>query len=411
MDINQYISEHIKTLTIQRFLDGFEKGEFYSEDIDPYTFMKQIIDTIMNNTYKPLNKKQSYCAEFNTMIRNLIGVIGMELAQYIFIWNDLGKILVQLVEMIKNTTSIEDLKNIIGVMENIILSKCEGVERVSLNPDTVMSGLKTMMGTRYNSKQRNEEISFNDTIINDLKGELFNSVYKYIQAKSPNLTKMKSTLFSMWTKIINTMSLNRVEMKSINQLCINTSLLNTPYKGSFIKIFEITYRECFTDIPLREDAQYSPDKFDELNYVIPNPTVDFLHSIDISEKKFLKSVRGYFHSVYNKCCKIIDNNQDQSQVFATPSNLLLESLSQIILMICTCIAKQIANQQISYYLFNKVTRIQSFQIMSAIMNAIPRMIDLTPSQKEVLHYILLTSKNLQTMFEKYNETTLSPNTT
>jgi hypothetical protein len=391
MNIDKYISESIKTRTIQNFIAGFEKSEFVSDDIDPYTFMKNVIDAIMNNSYKSVNKKQSYCAEFNHMMTNVIGLIGMEFVMYLMIWNDLKKILEQLVGNIKRVTSAPELKEIVQIIENIIVSKCDNIDRVNIDNTVIVSALKTL-GFGSVASHKSDGISFS-SIISDNRTELFECINKYITVKSQNIPKTRDVISNVLTKIINSMTFNNIEIKTINQLCVNTSILNTPYKGSFIKLFEIMHQETFIDIPKLEEQND-----EQQGYAIPNPTIMYLKSLDVSEKKFLKSVKTYFRLIITKFQKIF------TTMIVSPSAELMELMSQIVLTLCTAISKQIANQQISYYTFGKITRIQGFQVMTAITNVIPKVVDLTQSQKEVLHYALLTSKNLSLAYEKHIET-------
>ena len=172
-------------------------------------------------------------------------------------------------------------------------------------------------------------------------------------------------------------------IEDVNDVCLCLGMFDIAYEGSFIKLFEIFYRETFVDIP---QELWSRNR----------PHIDYLKrklKLDIKCDKYTTLFTKYFRKIYDEVSKNVSQlGFEILQVKVTDQ--FFHTMSDIAFGLYIGIGKEIASCQENSACFGKSTRIQFFQIYGALTTCVPRLHSFTKSQKAVLHYILLSKKTI-----------------
>ena len=220
------------------------------------------------------------------------------------------------------------------------------------------------------------------------KNDFFEQIILEIKQliKSENVLSFeddRNEWYNMFTEMLSHLIFNTYYINSIDDLCLNLTGVNVCYDKSFIKMFEILYKESFADIPHELWSKYKP----HISYI------DKELKLDIKCNKYINSFNKYFHKIYDETYKHTAEKLYQNEILKVHvSDEVYELLSDIVFNLYVNIAKKIACNQLTYAYFGKSTRIQFIQMFQALMDCSPRLYVFTKSQRMVLHYILLSKK-------------------
>ena len=171
-------------------------------------------------------------------------------------------------------------------------------------------------------------------------------------------------------------------------------IINVCYDKSFIKMFEILYKESFADIPHELWSAYKP----HIKYV------ENELKLDIKCSKFLTNFNKYYHKVYDETLKSVMEVIPPDDVLKIDiTDKMYELMSDITFNLYVNISKKIACNQLTYAYFGKSTRIQFIQMFQALMDCSPRLYTFSKSQRMTLHYILLSKKVINDSISIANE--------
>ena len=415
MDLKQFITIHKSNNTLDSILDGFEKSSFVEPNSDISSLVKSILNSLITDeesdkqriytqlqsgglagpksksSKKETSKKQSYCTEFNQMISNILGLLGSEFAKYLFIYMGIKHLILKEIELISNAQDYETiLKRVIYIKNFMNLGDYEDYSNrdspIEINASFYdrydMSAFKDSLYERQNYLEM--EVKLNQ------KNLFFSQLIKNIRLliKSENVLSFENDR-AEWTAMLNNMVENLIlrtyEINNVDDLCMNLSDKNLGYDKSFIKMFEILYKESFADIPFELWESYKPH-------------IMFIENelkLDIKSAKYLTAFNSYFHKIYEETLKSVSevfDRKDILQVKITDATYAL--LSDITFNLFVNISKKIANNQITQAYFGKSTRIQFIQMFQAVSECCPRLSSFSKSQRMMLHYVLLSHKVL-----------------
>lgn len=409
MDLKQFILIHEKNGTLDYVSGGFQKSQYVENSNDTANLIKLILNKLISDNDKQkiynqlqsgglanhitqnkneVSKKQSFCTEFNLMVSNIIGLLGFEFSKYLFVLFGAKHFIRKLVEDLKYANSYDDIDMIVRYIKNLInlgSEKANGSLPIKIDDEFSLDDYINTPGYQEetidyfsaSNQLTTEEILF-EWMLKDIK----------MHIKSENIVTFgedKARWYDILSDMIDHLKLGTYVINDVNDLIINLGKFNTCYDKSFIKMFEILYTESFADIPYEFWSSYKP-------HVI---YIEKELKLDVKCGKYISNFSKYFHKIYDDTLKSsIDalGNDDVLKINVTDS--MYELLSDITLNLFLNISRKISNNQLIYAYFGKSTRIQFIQVFQALMDCAPRMHIFSPSQRAMMHYILLGNKVL-----------------
>lgn len=405
MDLKLFVLTHIRNKKVGNIRDGFEKSSFVDNVTDAAKLLKEVLAALLNEenskqkvynqlqsgglaTTKPSkndNKKQSFCTEFNQMINNIFGLLGFEFSKYLFVLFGAHTIIKQHIEDISVSNTYEDILHHVNYIYNFLLlgttnSNTPPPIEVSADFLSKIGPSKEPIDQNYTSitLQTNSIHTFFSSIIDEIKELIVsNNVIMF----DDNKLRWYESLSDMFDAI----TLNTYEINDIDELCMNLGTRNVCYDRSFLKMFDILYKESFADIPHELWRDYKP----HLRFV------ENELKLDIKCSKYLSSFVGYFKHIHDETLKSVQEKIPQKHILnleVTPKCYTL--LADVSFNLLIHMAKKIACNQISYMYFGKSARVQFIQVFQGVLDCAPRLYSFTKAQRETLHYILLPRKIL-----------------
>ena len=424
MDLRRFIQIHKDNHTLDSIVDGFEKSSFVEPNSDTSILIKSILNVLISDDegdkqkiYSQLqsgglastksgkveiSKKQSFCTEFNQMIINILGLLGSEFSKYLFVligakhmisqeineiseaqnYNDILKHVIN----IKNFMNLGDIEDYADVEE--LSSRCESMSKLEAPIDIDDDFYEEFCTDQSQNPERLTQNYLEIEVKSNKKNTFFTQIINDIKQliRSENVLSFeddKSEWCQMFEEMLSHIILRTYYIRNVDDLCLNMSGLNVCYDKSFIKMFEILYKESFADIPHELWSSYKP----HLNYVEKEL------KLDLKCGKYLTNFNKYYHKVYDETLKSAAeklSTDDMLKIHITDE--MYELLSDITFNLYVNISKKIACNQLTYAYFGKSTRIQFIQMFQAIMDCSPRMYVFTKSQRMTIHYILLSKK-------------------
>lgn len=427
MDLKHFITVHKTNDTLDSIVDGFEKSSFVEPNSDISSLVKSILNNLITSeesdkqriytqlqsgglagpksktTKKETSKKQSYCTEFNQMISNILGLLGSEFSKYLFIYMGIKHLIAKEIELISNAQDYDTiLRHVIYIKNFMNLGDYEDYTNLDSNNESPIDidasfydrcNVRMVRDSLYERQNYLEmEVKLNQ------KNLFFNQLIKNIRLliKSENVLSFESDR-AEWTAMLHDMlkntTLRTYVINNIDDLCMNLSNKNLGYDKSFIKMFEILYKESFADIPFELWDSYKP-------HII---FIENELKLDIKSSKYLASFNSYFHKIYEETLKSVSEVFDRKDILQVKiTNAMYELLSDITFNLFVNISKKIANNQITQAYFGKSTRIQFIQMFQAVNECCPRLSSFSRSQRMMLHYILLSHKVLVESVQNLN---------
>lgn len=407
MDLKEFIKIHIKKNTIGNIVEGVGQSSFADSDVDVYELVKNMLNKMLaeNKPYyhlqsgglistalkkSELEKKQSYCTDFNLLINNILVLLGYEFTKYLMFLSTLKHHIRKILLLLGQSMDYEDIAKHIKCIENLYKLK---------NVLTVEKEFNYKKYLTINSTTRNPlDFNINDDIDKDIVGEIFDNLNHHLDVVIKNnslvtFDKDKRNWIQMFSEMLLFTKYTNYKVNTIDEFCLNLGIYDIGYEGSFLKLFDILYRENYADIP-REYVE--PIIFTK---VLPH--MDYLKSLEIGScDNFPTDIRKYFEKMYINTYRTLNYVPEDVEVSPVEiSNHFYDYLSHVSLNLFVQLTKNIAQNQQIQTCFGKSTRIQFVQILTALHGCLPKFCSFTNSQNDTLHYFLLGKKTLQ---ESYN---------
>jgi hypothetical protein len=444
MDLREFLNVHISNNTIGNIIEGVGQSTFADTNINIYELVKNILSKLLMSNEKQriynqlqsggivvpavkkneTDKKQSYCTDFNLILNNLLALLGYEFSKYLMYLSTLKHHIKKITLMLKNSSSYEEILYLITCMENIyklgessltgeslMIGKEFDYKKYILTSDKYttsdfifqtespmkrpsFSGIELVSPSNEIAYQQNVSSQNGKNIFSQLKTKL-DIVIK--SGSIINFEKDKELWLNMFDEMISCTSFQGYIINTIDELCINLGNFDVGYDGSFLKLFDMLYRENYTDIP----RDYVEPKI----YLKVLPHITYLKELEIGSCDiYLNALNKYFRKIYNETYKSLSSVSSTIEVFKIDvTDNMYEYLSHISLNLFVQITRNIANNQVIQTCFGKSTRIQFIQILTAVHGCLPKLQSFTESQKNTLHYFLLSKKTLQESFNIMNK--------
>lgn len=403
MDLFNYITRLEKQGNIHQFAIGFSKSEFNPITDNVSGLVRAVFESNIKlkcpnqRSSKPTQliyqqlqsgaiaagangvvseKSPSFCSEFDQMITNISGLISYEFGYFIMLIMGTKTYLRNLARKIEFVTSWDELYNIVRSISNGFA--------IGDDYGTFSIPVKFQIDRSF--------ISFNEDTTQCERKPKFDSILADIQRgiTAQNIMALEGKKMEIMKTVLNVIDeiqVGKYLVNSVDQLVIND--INPPnYIGSFIKMWEILYKESFADYP-PEYIRTSRIK----------PYMKYSEKISVAQKISLcgADLNGHFRTIFSK---IVDEMRSESiysdelvDVFV--SDDAYQQLTDIALNLFVTLGVSMVEYQTLYTRFGKSTRTQFMQIILSIgLGCIPRYYDMTHKQLNMLHYVLLEQKSI-----------------
>ena len=132
-NVNEYLATcHEISLTTE---NAFERSAFIPVNDEIGSFAKEILKNLMANSSamqfkltlsgsiaegKKSEKKQSFCSEFNQMMKNIVGLLGFEFSKFLEIHIGTFAFIRKIIEDMKEALTYEDLLNYTSIIYQVM---------------------------------------------------------------------------------------------------------------------------------------------------------------------------------------------------------------------------------------------------------------------------------------------------
>jgi hypothetical protein len=395
MNLHKFFEFHQKSGYLTELLEGVEFSTFAEKNTNISDFVRKIMSAlggtnvgVMNQTQsggltirpsKESDKKQSFSTEFNQLINNVLSLIGYELSKYLFHLFGMKMIMKRTFQELKSAETQEKFVDIVKQLKNMAMLSSSlssltndfmTAKQIQLPPFVKQDAF--LADKFEETPGANYKYKYSSSLYNSSKEDYFDSIIA--NPRTAQLPELES--------FINELEIGEYTINSVDELCINLGEYGIGYDRSFIKQFEILYKESFADVPFDLWNSYKP----YYRYITEELKLE-------SCNNFVTNLIKYFQRIYKETLESLAEFEDLLKVNVT--NFMYEYLADITLNLFAILGKNISLNQSSAFCFGKSTRIQFIQVYVAMLYCAPRFMDFTPRQNVVLHYFLLTKKTLQ----------------
>ena len=308
------------------------------------------------------NRKISYCTNFDIMINNFTTLFVYETVKYLLIRCNMKDFLHNGVEKI---STINDFSIFKGFVDDWI--KLFSCGSLSVDNQKLIEQLKT---TKFYNKYKCRNINeVKSCILTDLRStEVLH--YALIMKEITNILKI----------VLESSNQNNVIINSINDLLIPETRFDILYTGSFLRMLTKMYDKC------------DEKKFNEMliEYEIKK-TID---------TNFKETIPSWITFNLNKVNSIVTkhNESTDSKVTINVNSQFVNYLSEAIIYYYCVWAINLAHSYDIILGFDKTSRVLFKIIYGTIISTTPTFFEYTPSQKTLIHYVLLTDVQLGKSF-------------
>lgn len=449
MDLRKFIKANEEAGTLDMITKGYSHSQFNENMNEIASLVKEIVQKQSTEDDKQLildqlqsggisskavgekflqPRKLSFCTEFNNIIANLQSILGFEFAKYLYVLFGISHYVDAISNNIINSECYEDILTSIVKIRNLLSlglfrpttsdsqskSKLKTKKQttakksvtIQSRPDCSLSSIAetfTLLDT-FKPLPPNAKVSvyFQDiyslksnselTPIVQILENIVNAINDCIKSENVIMFEQDKKFCHETVKnMCDNISYNTYSIVDVNDLLLNLGEYSIGYEGSFIKMFEILYKESFADIP------------DDIPRNVFRPVQYFLEQelkIENKYDKYIDTLTSYFRSVYQQVFKS-SSEVVQKMLAVDVSDEVYDMLANICVNLYVNMAKKLSNSQLLFAAFGKSTRIQFMQILQAVMDCTPRLYKFNESQLAVLHFILMNDKTFQSSVEAW----------
>lgn len=400
--INNYLKTCLQL--ILKTDTAFEKSAFIPAGNDIAILSKDILTALMANSravsFKLIlsgpiaqgeksEKKQSFCSEYNQMMKNIVGLLGFEFSRSIMLRVGTFSTIDRIIEDMKETTSYEELLQ----YTSYIFS--------TLKP--FPNAIYEFIETKAVDSKLNKLVYNNDPIPEFFENERA-ELRKHIASKNISAFRNNKTeLISKIEYFLSTIKSGRMMIECVDNLVtMNMDRYAVLYNGSFIKIFEILYKSLYADNP----------KFNETNmqtinqYNLVERYIDglLMHG-NKQSAYYINYLEHYFMDVFKMTQDALLEDASIARYInrmEIPMPMsLITSLAKITLGAIVRISKLINEKKNMLMLTSSPSRIQFAQVLEAFFCLPPGIdVDWTLDQLVIIYYILSCEKVISVTNEK-----------
>lgn len=405
---------------------GFQNSEFYNNNISLDTLFKDIIQMFINNdnsvvynrnnspqinpqnglmkkqtkptTTKTSPKNITFGSDLKIILNNLIGLLGYELSICILSLSLYPTIIKRNIDDLLTAETYQELLMLINNINNCY-NKCN-INDNSINNNNMNFVYDNNDKTKYIVSKLQLRISNNNIV---------------------SLESDKQECYQIMLDKFNNISFNNMYVNTIDELCVELGKYKPCYDNYFMKIWELLFKETYCDMYEFENI-YPKFTTNNNQTVIEIPFITMLHSYAATDQsiyniignidKQIISLKQYFKNITKKTIMSIDDQDNHINVCI--NDLLYEHLAVVFINMLVIYAKNITIlHDYTKNLGKSAVKLQFMEMFDGMKYTTPTLITYTESQLMCLHYIMLTKRDLDDVYntDKNTETKKSRSTT
>lgn len=371
MNARKFFTHFIQNNQLDSIRDSFQQSQFNCNSIK----ISEIVKTILlKYEYADLecqqngmpgdkisleDKKMSYCTNFDILIDNMLGVFGYEFCKYILF-------------KINGINILNKYLNMINVKSNSFNSFEDYIKNFMTLFSSMNFKIKDQKKFEEDCKKTKFYLKHKSIQINDI----FKGINKDIFCERNNIInfmEIKNGSLEILRVILNNVYNNKIVINTLNELILDFGSLDIDigYNGSFIRLATRLYETN----PYNDEVLMKYELKTKIN------------------QTYLLNLNQWFKNMIEKILKLYPD-----------ITLVIEEglLSYLINVIIDYFIFFGHNLAILYNItlgFEKASRIHFKTLYNAILLTVPKYEDYTPSQKTLIHYILLNRNSIQKSIE------------
>lgn len=349
------------------------------------------------SSIKEFNKKQSFCSDFNQMIKNILGLIGFEFSKYLTLHMGTFVMIQIIIEDIKlKASTYEDILKYFQMIYSLLKSVPNSKYKFEDADSSENKSSKTINQNliSFNPRAINKNMIIPDDRITEYFESKISCIKSLISTKDISEFDInKSNLLIDINKFISSIVSGTKSIESPNDLIImNLGEYEILYDGSFIKIFEILYKSIHADNPRFNDKNIQS----LIGLKLIEDCMDSIGLMEKSADQYRNYLESYFSDIYKKTISSLKSDLtiaeliNKMEVQITVS--LITAMAKITLCVFMRMIKLLNWKRDTMLLTSSPSRIQFSQVLESIL-FLPSGIDYSFTEKQfyVICYIL-TSK-------------------
>lgn len=386
-NVNEYLATcHEISLTTE---NAFERSAFIPVNDEIGSFAKEILKNLMANSSamqfkltlsgsiaegKKSEKKQSFCSEFNQMMKNIVGLLGFEFSKFLEIHIGTFAFIRKIIEDMKEALTYEDLLNYTSIIYQVMKPCPKSTYKFS---KSTMSRVSSLMAE--------------DNIAAFFENERSN-LRKHIASRNlSSFIRDKKEIIQRITDFVGNITEGTKTIETVNDLVFpHMGKYAILYDGSFLKIFEILYKSINADNPQFNDS--NPLFIKQFNTTEKYIDTD----IKLSTKQasnYLSILEHYFSDVCKMTQEAMEDDEsliaDVKKMTVVIPYSLTTLLAKIALCVLVRIAKIINWKKDVLLITSTPSRIQFAQVFEAFICLQPGVdTEFRFDQLVIIYYIL-----------------------
>lgn len=362
-----------------------------------------IIKTVSQNndeegkTKKLGDKVITFGSDLKIVLNNLVGLMGYEFGTNLLLISLYPVLLKQIIEDIPKAKNYKEIKHNINIICNMY---------------NIGDG-KILEYNNNDADDYNNTFNFNN--IENVLNNKFREIYSKIDIRIKNNNNInfdsdKQDVYNKLLSIYNNTTYNTYYIKNVDNLCIELGKFKPCYDNYFIKMWELLFKETYCDYYEYENVYPRFEENieeDKEKIVIPfinliNSYVNKLdkgHTIINQIYKHINTLEQYFKLICKKAMMTVNSDIDANTkiIKVVVQEVFYEHLASIFVNMLVVLAKNIVISHEFINNMNKFVKLQFIEIFNGLKFSTPALLNYSESQLMVLHYIIMTKQNLETM--------------
>lgn len=362
-----------------------------------------IIKTVSQNndeegkTKKLGDKVITFGSDLKIVLNNLVGLMGYEFGTNLLLISLYPVLLKQIIEDIPKAKNYKEIKHNINIICNMY----------NIGDGKIFE---------YNNNDADDfNNTFNFNNIENVLNNKFREIYSKIDIRIKNNNNInfdsdKQDVYNKLLSIYNNTTYNTYYIKNVDNLCIELGKFKPCYDNYFIKMWELLFKETYCDYYEYENVYPRFEENieeDKEKIVIPfinliNSYVNKLdkgHTIINQIYKHINTLEQYFKLICKKSMMTVNSDMDANTkiIKVVVQEVFYEHLASIFVNMLVVLAKNIVISHEFINNMNKFVKLQFIEIFNGLKFSTPALLNYSESQLMVLHYIIMTKQNLETM--------------
>lgn len=362
-----------------------------------------IIKTVSQNndeegkTKKLGDKVITFGSDLKIVLNNLVGLMGYEFGTNLLLISLYPVLLKQIIEDIPKAKNYKEIKHNINIICNMY----------NIGDGKILE---------YNNNDTDDfNNTFNFNNIENVLNNKFREIYSKIDIRIKNNNNInfdsdKQDVYNKLLSIYNNTTYNTYYIKNVDNLCIELGKFKPCYDNYFIKMWELLFKETYCDYYEYENVYPRFEENieeDKEKIVIPfinliNSYVNKLdkgHTIINQIYKHINTLEQYFKLICKKAMMTVNSDMDANTkiIKVVVQEVFYEHLASIFVNMLVVLAKNIVISHEFINNMNKFVKLQFIEIFNGLKFSTPALLNYSESQLMVLHYIIMTKQNLETM--------------